>query len=87
MAGGGEEKSVSETAAAPPGEQNPSATSGGKHAVLRVWTDRTGLHQVQARYVELEAGKVTLEKADGTLIHVPLSSLSEADQRFIGVVQ
>ena len=55
--------------------------------MLRVWTDRTGLHQVQARYVELEAGKVTLEKADGTLIHVPLNSLSEADQRFIGVVQ
>jgi S1-C subfamily serine protease len=87
VAGGGEEKSVSETAAAPPGEQNPPAASGGKHAVLRVWTDRSGLHQVQARYVELEAGKVTLEKADGTLIHVPLSSLSEADQRFIGVVQ
>jgi S1-C subfamily serine protease len=85
-AGGGEEKSVSETATAPPGEKHPPA-AGDQRSMLRVWTDRSGLHQVQARYVELEGGKVTLEKADGTRIHVPISALSEADQRFIGVVQ
>ena len=39
------------------------------------------------RYVELEKGHVKLEKADGTVIVVPLAALSEADQRFIGVAQ
>ncbi len=71
----------------PSGEKSESSTNADRHSVLRVWTDRTGLHQVQARYVDMEGGKVTLEKADGTLIRVPISSLSEADQRFIGIVQ
>ena len=81
------EKKVNETAVTPFGEKGESSTAIDRHLVLRVWTDRTGLHQVQARYVGVEGGKVTLEKADGTVIHVPISSLSEADQRFIGVVQ
>ena len=87
----GAEKKVSETAVAPSGEKSgersDSSTNPGKHSLLRVWTDRTGRFQVEARYVDLEGGKVTLEKADGTVIRVSLSSLSEADQRFIGVVQ
>jgi hypothetical protein len=87
VADDGREKSVSETAATPVGERSDSSTNADKHSVLRVWSDRTGRHQVQAKYVELEGGKVKLEKADGTVILVPLASLSEADQRFIGVVQ
>ena len=84
---GGGEKRVNETAVAPAGEKGQSPTAADKHSVLRVWTDRTGRYQVQAKYVELEEGKVTLEKPDGTVIRVPIASLSEADQRFIGVVQ
>lgn len=53
---------------------------------LRVWTDKTGKHQIQAKFVGLEAGKVKLEKADGTVLRVTISTLSEADQRFIGIV-
>jgi hypothetical protein len=56
-----------------------------KLMVLRVWSDRTGKHQIQATYRGLEAGKVKLEKPDGSVISVPIEALSEADQRFIGV--
>lgn len=59
----------------------------GKPGVLRVWTDRSGQHQTQAKYLGMENGKVKLEKADGNVVLVPLESLSEADQRFIGAAQ
>jgi S1-C subfamily serine protease len=83
----GREKNVSETAATASGEKGASSIHADKHSVLRVWSDRTGRYQVEARYVELEEGKVKLEKADGTLILVSLATLSEADQRFIGVAK
>jgi S1-C subfamily serine protease len=50
----------------------------------RLWTDRTGQFQVRAKYLGDEDGKVKLEKADGTVIHVPLDRLSEEDQKFLG---
>jgi S1-C subfamily serine protease len=56
-----------------------------KHSILRAWTDRSGQHQIQAKYLGMADGKVKLEKADGTVILVSLATLSEADQRFIGV--
>jgi hypothetical protein len=37
--------------------------------------------------VQAHAGKVKLEKSDGTVVRVPISTLSEADQRFFGVIQ
>ncbi len=49
----------------------------------RLWTDRTGQFQVRAKYVGLDNGKVQLEKADGTVISVPLERLSEEDQKFV----
>jgi len=49
----------------------------------RLWTDRTGQFQIRAKYVGSEGGKVQLEKADGTVISVPLERLSEEDQKFV----
>lgn len=58
-----------------------------ERAVLRIWTDRSGRHQIQAKYRGTEDGKVKLERADGTVLSVPLEKLSEADQRFLGKAQ
>ena len=84
----GEAKQTDEATAADSAASSDASGSGEKEklAVLRVWTDRTGRHQVQAKYLGLESGKVRLQKTDGTVISVPISTLSEADQRFIGVV-
>jgi hypothetical protein len=65
------------------GEQ--AAIERDKRSELRVWSDRSGEHQIQAKYRGLERGKAKLEKADGTIVFVPIGSLSEADQRFIGL--
>lgn len=65
--------------AAPPDKSASAALS-----VLRVWTDRTGKFQVQAKFLGVEAGKVKLEKPDGPVVSVPVDRPSEADQRFIG---
>ncbi len=64
--------------------ESPASNDAAKPAALRVWTDHTGRFQIQAKYRGTEAGRVQLEKADGSVIAVPLESLSEADRRFIG---
>jgi hypothetical protein len=53
-------------------------------SVPRLWTDRTGQFQIRAKYAGTEDGKVKLEKADGTVIPVPLERLSDKDQKFLG---
>ena len=55
--------------------------------MLRTWSDRSGQHQVQAKYLGTEQGKVKLERTDGKVIFVPVESLSEADQRFLGAAK
>jgi hypothetical protein len=50
----------------------------------RLWTDRSGNFQVRAKYVGRDEDKIKLEKADGTVIRVPLDRLSDADQKFLG---
>ncbi len=83
--------------AKPPAEEAPAETRPAQPAaaaqppstdrsILRVWTDRSGRHQVQAKCLGLEDGKVRLERVDGKRILVPVSALSEADQRFLGVI-
>jgi hypothetical protein len=51
--------------------------------VMRVWTDSTGKFQIEAKLVGVEGGKAKLAKPDGTVIHVPIDKLSEADRKFI----
>jgi hypothetical protein len=50
---------------------------------LRVWADSTGQHKIEAEFVEVAEGKVTLRKKDGSLAVLPLERLSEEDQDFL----
>ena len=61
-----------------------TAASTDKEHSLRVWTDSTGNHRVEAEFVELRDGVVCLKRKDGTLIRVPKERLSAADQAYAG---
>jgi hypothetical protein len=52
-------------------------------AQVRTWTDITGKHKVEARFVAMEGEKVVLRSSVGKEIRAAKSSLSQADQRFI----
>src|SRR5262245_30166152 len=49
----------------------------------REWTDASGKFRIEAELVAVRNGKVILEKADGSVITVPLDKLSTADQEFL----
>ena len=49
-------------------------------AVARTWTDSTGQHTVEAEFVSLENGVVSLKKGNGSTVSVPLDKLCKADQ-------
>jgi S1-C subfamily serine protease len=51
-------------------------------AQVRIWTDVTGKHYVEAKLVGVDSTQVTLEKKDGKRIVIPLAKLSPADQVF-----
>ena len=46
----------------------------------RTWTDKTGRFTVDAELVEVKDDKAFLRKADGGVIGVPISTLSEVDR-------
>jgi hypothetical protein len=48
----------------------------------REWTDASKKFKVEGDFVAVRAGKVILEKADGSIIGVPLEKLCQADQDF-----
>src|SRR5262245_62397017 len=54
---------------------------------MRTWTDSTGKHKVQAKYVSLADGKVTLEGADGKQFEIELTKLSRDDQKHVADLQ
>lgn len=47
----------------------------------RVWTDSTGKYRITALFVQLEGDTVVLKKSDGKIIRVPITRLSQEDQR------
>lgn len=50
---------------------------------VRTWSSATGTYKTEAELVELkEDGTIVLKKKDGSLITVPLSRLSDADQQY-----
>jgi len=49
----------------------------------RTWTSDDSKFQVQAAFVGVDAGQVTLRRADGTLFDVPLNRLSTVDQEYV----
>ncbi len=50
---------------------------------LRTWTDSTGRFKLQAKFVSIEDGKVTLLRDTGESMTIPLTKLSKDDQTFI----
>ena len=48
-------------------------------AKWRTWTSADGVHTIDAKFVKLAGGMVSLEKRDGTAIEVPKEKLSEDD--------
>jgi S1-C subfamily serine protease len=55
-------------------------------AKMRTWTDRSGNSRVEAELVRADDSHVTLRKADGTQIRVPIVRLSDADRGFVAKV-
>jgi len=54
------------------------------HAEMRTWTDASGQHKIEAELVGVQAGKVTLKRANGSTITLALNQLSKADQALLG---
>jgi thiol-disulfide isomerase/thioredoxin len=52
-------------------------------AEVRTWTSADGKFKVEAEMLSVHEGKVSLRKADGTEVVVPLTKLSEADRQFV----
>jgi hypothetical protein len=52
-------------------------------AEMRTWTDNTGQHRIEAAYVFEADGTVTLDRADGRQVAIPLERLSEADRKCV----
>lgn len=52
-------------------------------ALARIWTDGTGKFRIDAEFVSLADGVVTLRKPDGSSTDIPLEKLSKADQDFV----
>jgi len=55
----------------------------GSDEAVRMWSDSTGKFRLQARFVGEEAGKVTLEKEDGSQVEIEMSKLSPTDQAVV----
>jgi hypothetical protein len=53
----------------------------------RIWTDKSGKHQIRAKFVDVVDGVVRLERPNGDISRVPLEKLSEGDQGFIQGLQ
>jgi hypothetical protein len=51
--------------------------------VFREWTSANGKFSIEAKYLSSTKQQVTLEKANGTVITVDLSKLSEADRDYV----
>lgn len=50
---------------------------------LRTWTHHSGEPQLQAEFIDCNHGEVWLRSVEGRTVHLPLESLSEADQRYV----
>ena len=52
----------------------------GSEAFARKWTDKTGKFSVEADFVSVADGAISLKRPDGKVITIPLEKLSETDQ-------
>ncbi len=49
----------------------------------RVWTDKSGKHNIKAELVTIESGEAVLRRSDGKELRVPIEMLSADDQAFV----
>ena len=61
--------------------EDSEKTAPSSAGATRTWTDVSGKHAIEAEFVELKGGKVTLKKEDGSTVTLPLKELSPADRR------
>jgi len=52
-------------------------------AFARTWKSSDGAYSVDAEFVDFKDGTVSLRKADGAVIRVPVSRLSAEDQAYV----
>lgn len=52
-------------------------------AGARTWNSNDGQHAIDAEFVRVEDGKVTLKRPDGSVVAVKLERLSDADRQFV----
>lgn len=50
---------------------------------LRSWTDASGRHQIEARFVSIVGDTVRLQKTDGRYVRVLIEKLCEVDRQFV----
>jgi hypothetical protein len=76
---------ASAIAAAMAKRTSPAATGREPAAspAARIWTDATGQFTVEAALVAVKDGKVLLIKANGSVLELPLSKLSVADEDYL----
>jgi hypothetical protein len=65
---------------APKPAANSSVFDDALPAKKRTWTDSSGKFKIEAEFVKLAAGQVTLKRTDGKEIALPLDLLAPADQ-------
>ncbi len=49
----------------------------------RTWSDASGRHKIQAKFVSVEGTSVLLKKADGSLMRIDLEKLCSADSHYV----
>ena len=49
----------------------------------RIWTDKSGKHEIKAKFVDVTDDVVRLERPNGDISRIPLEKLSDADQDYV----
>ena len=68
-------------------QRENGAKSADLRKTLRTWTDATGQHKVEARFVRVDGEKVTLKTGAGREISLKIDRLSDEDRKLLENVQ
>jgi len=49
----------------------------------RTWSDSTGKFKIEGKLLGVEGGKARLERSNGSVVQIPVTKLSAADQKYI----
>ncbi|MEM6799209.1 MAG: SHD1 domain-containing protein [Planctomycetota bacterium] len=67
-------------------KRTATTTAADLSKTLRTWTDSSGKHKIEARFVGVADGKVTLKTDAGREIVLPVAKLSDEDQALVARV-